>query len=129
MKAISGEPMAKQKNRTRPAAAKEELTGEKFDAMTPEQRERVFAELEAETPEQREARSKRLNAGERAWWKKWQKKATAGRPKLGRHGTQIVSITVEKDLLKQVDSYAKAQGMKRSELFARSVAEKIGAEL
>jgi metal-responsive CopG/Arc/MetJ family transcriptional regulator len=50
-----------------------------------------------------------------------------GRPKLGKHGARAVTVTVEKSLLKQADAYAKANGMKRSELFATSVAEKIGA--
>jgi len=48
-------------------------------------------------------------------------------PKLGKHGTRIVSVTVEKSLLKRADAYAKANGIKRSELFARSLSEKIGA--
>ncbi len=45
-------------------AEREVLTGEKFDAMTDEQRAAVFAELEAETPEQRQARSRPMNAEE-----------------------------------------------------------------
>jgi len=109
-----------------PEAEGEILTGEKFDAMTDQQRAKVFAELEAETPEQRQARSKPMNAEERAWWKRVQKKLKAGRPKFGKNGTRIVSVTVEKGLLKQVDAYAKANGMKRSELFAVSLAEKLG---
>jgi hypothetical protein len=94
--------------------------------MTDEQRAKVFAELEAETPEHRQTRSKPLNAGERAWWKRVQKKLKAGRPKFGKGGTRIVSVTVEKSLLRQADAYAKAKGMKRSELFAISISEKIG---
>ena len=39
-----------------------------------------------------------------------------GRAKLGKNGTKIVSVTVECDLLKQADAYAKARRMKRSEL-------------
>jgi hypothetical protein len=87
----------------------------------------VFAELEAETPEKREARSKPLKAEERAWWKRVQKKLKAARPKFGKNGTRIVSVTVEKGLLKQAGTYAKAKAMKRSELFAVSLADKIGA--
>jgi hypothetical protein len=115
------------KDRRRPEAEGELLTGEKFDAMTDAQRAKVFAEFEAETPEQRQARSAPMNAGERAWWKRVQKKLKAGRPRFGKNGTQIVSVTVEKGLLKQADAYAKAKGMKRSELFAVSLAEKLGA--
>jgi hypothetical protein len=105
----------------------ENLTGEKFDTMTDQERAKVFAALEAESPEQRQSRSKPLNAEERAWWKQAQKKLKAGRPRFGKGGTRIVSVTVEKSLLKHADAYAKAKGMKRSELFAISLAEKIGA--
>ncbi len=106
------------------AAEGDILTGEKFDAMTDQQRAKVFAEIEAETPEQREARSTPMNAEDRAWWRRVQKKLKAGRPRFGKNGTKIVSVTVEKGLLRQADAYAKAKGMKRSELFAISLAEK-----
>jgi hypothetical protein len=105
---------------------KEVLIGEKFDAMTDEQRAEVIAEIEAETPQQRMARSRPLNAEERGWWREVQKKSKAGRPKLGKSGTRNISITVEKALLKRIDTYAKAKGIKRSELFSRSAAELIG---
>lgn len=104
----------------------ESLTGEKFDAMTDQERARIIANIEAETPEKRRARSKPLNAEQRAWWRKVRQK-TAGRPKLGKHGAKIVSVTVEKELLDRADAYARAHGMKRSELFSISVREKIGA--
>ena len=119
--------MAKGKSTIRPDFRERTLTGEEFDAMTAEQRAMVFAELEAETPEQRQVRSTPLNAEERAWWKQVQKKLKVGRPRFGKSGTRIVSVTVEKGLLRQADAYAKAKGMKRSELFAASVAEKIGS--
>jgi hypothetical protein len=107
------------KKRTKAEAAEEILTGEKFDAMTTRQREKVIAEIEAESPQQRLARSRPMNARERERWDRVKKHM--GRPKLGKDGTKIVSVTVEKSLLKQVDNFAKSQGMKRSELFARSV--------
>ena len=47
--------------------------------LTPQQRARIFAEIEAETPEERRTNSKPLNAEERAWWTRVQKKtASAG---------------------------------------------------
>ena len=104
---------------------KDDLTGEKFVAMTDGQRAKVIAEIEAESPQQRLARSKPMSARERERWKRVKKKM-AGRPRLGKHGAKIVSVTVEKSLLKQADAYAKANGMKRSELFSISVREKIG---
>ena len=108
------------------ASGENELTGEKFDAMTDQQRAAIVAEIEAETPAQRQARSKPLNAEERAWWRRAQRKLKAGRPRFGKSGTRNVSVTLERGLLKQADAYAKKNGMKRSELFAVSVAEKIG---
>jgi hypothetical protein len=119
-------PRATRKSTLRSEAKDEILTGEKFDAMTDLQRAKVFAEIEAETSADRRARSKPMNAEERAWWKRAQKKLKAGRPRFGKHGTRIVSVTVEKRLLRQADAYAKAKGLKRSELFAVSLAEKIG---
>ena len=120
--------MATRKTARLPEAAsgENELTGEKFDAMTDQQRAAVVAEIEAETPAQRQSRSKPLNAEERAWWRRAQKKLKAGRPRFGKSGTRNVSVTLERGLLKQADAYAKKNGMKRSELFAVSVAEKIG---
>lgn len=64
----------------------------------------------------------------RARWNK-AKKNLGGRPCLGKHGARIVSVTVEKTLFKRADAYAKANELKRSELFALSVAEKIGEKL
>jgi hypothetical protein len=107
------------KTRAKVEAADEVLTGELFDAMTARQRAKIVAEIEAESPRQRIARSRPMNARERERWERVRK--NMGRPKLGKDGTKIVSVTVEKSLLKQADTFAKAQGMKRSELFARSV--------
>ncbi len=47
-------------------------------------------------------------------------KAKRGRPKIGK-GAKDVMISVEKDLLRAVDRYAKTHGISRSELFARGV--------
>ena len=44
-----------------------------------------------------------------------------GRPKLGRAGTRVVSVTVEVDLLTRADAFAAAAGMKRSELFTQGL--------
>jgi hypothetical protein len=47
-------------------------------------------------------------------------KRKRGRPRIGK-GSKDVMISVEKDLLKQADRYAKTHGISRSELFARGV--------
>ena len=111
------------KTRKKIEAPDDILTGEKFDAMTARQRAKVIAGIDAESPQERLARSRPMNARERERWEHVRK--NMGRPKLGKDGTKIVSVTVEKSLLKRADDFAKAQGMKRSEFFARSVRQAL----
>lgn len=106
-------------------AYKKVRTGNDFEALSDSEKAAYMAEIESETPEGLLKKSRPLNARERAQWNATKKKM--GRPKLGNGGTENVSISVEKGLLKQADVYAKRNGMKRSELFAVSVREKIGA--
>ena len=94
-------------------------TGRDFEKLSDAEKEAYIAEIDAETPEQRLARSRPLNARERAQWRATRKKM--GRPKFGKNGTKIVSVTVERGLLKLADAYARQNGMKRSELFSLSV--------
>jgi hypothetical protein len=49
-----------------------------------------------------------------------------GRPRIGR-GAAKVYISMEKDLLKEADSYARKHGMSRSELIATGVRAVIGS--
>ncbi len=60
-----------------------------------------------------DAESKPLTPMQRAVHRKARK---AGRPKLGK-GAQIVSLSVEKQLLAKADAYAKRHGLGRSEMF------------
>jgi len=99
------------------------LTGEAIDAMTDAQKAKLVAELDAETPEQRLARSKPLNAGQRAVWRRIKKKM--GRPRVGK-GSKPISLTLEIGLLKRADAYAKAHGVKRSELIAQGLRTVLG---
>jgi hypothetical protein len=94
-------------------------TARDFEKLPEAEKEAYIAEIDAETPEQRLARSRPLNARERAQWRATKNKM--GRPKFGKNGTKIVSVTVEKGLLKQADAYARQKGLKRSELFSLSV--------
>ena len=95
-----------------------ELNGRTFDALDDAEKERIFNELEAETPEQRLARSRPLNAEERAHWKRVKKKM--GRPRVGA-GSKPIAVTLEKGLLKRADAYAKEHGMKRAQLIAHAL--------
>ncbi len=105
---------------------KREMTAEDFIALPDEEKNRIFEELEAESPEERLAKSKPLNARERAEWKRIQAnmRRNRGRPKVG-NGVQKVSVSIEQSLLARADAYAKSHKMKRSELFASGVARLI----
>lgn len=63
--------------------------------------------------------SKPLTAAQREAHRKARK---VGRPKLGK-GSQVVSLSVEKELLEKADAYAKRQGLGRSEMFILGLKE------
>jgi len=100
------------------------LTGEVFDALPDEEKERIFQELERQTPSHRLARSRPLNKKQRAIWRRITRKL--GRPRIGK-GTTNISVSLERRLLKAVDRFAREHGMSRSELIARGVRAIIGA--
>jgi hypothetical protein len=91
---------------------------EEFIALSHEQKDRIVRQIEAETPEQSLARSRSLNARERLQWRRF--KAKAGRPRVGR-GAKTISLTVEKDLLKCADAYARRHGISRAKLVAQGL--------
>jgi hypothetical protein len=94
-----------------------------FIALPDSEKERIFQELEAESPEQRLAHSRPLNRRERLQWQRFKK---LGRPKVGK-GAKTISLTVEKDLLKRADTYAKQHGLTRAKLIARCLETVIGS--
>lgn len=100
------------------------MTIRRFEALSASEKDRYVREIEALTPRQRLARSRPLNAREREQWQRFKKKA--GRPKIGR-GTTNVSVSMEKDLLRQADRFARRNGMSRSELIAKAVQSIIGS--
>jgi hypothetical protein len=67
--------------------------------------------------------SRPLTAAEREVHRKARK---VGRPKLGK-GSQVVSLSVEKELLARADAYAKRQGLGRSEMFILGLKELLVA--
>lgn len=95
-----------------------------FEALPDSEKDRYVCEIESLTPRQRLARSRPLNAREREQWRRFRKKA--GRPKIGG-GTTNVSVSLEKDLLRQADRFARRNGMSRSELIAKAVQSIIGS--
>jgi hypothetical protein len=96
---------------------------EEFIALPDAEKERIFNEIASQTTEQLLARSRPLNARERAQWRRF--KARTGRPKIGR-GAKTISLTVEKDLLIKADAYAKRHGMSRAKLVAKALQAIIG---
>jgi len=105
------------------AAEKHEMTGREFLSLPLRERQRVVAEIEAESPEDRLARSTPLTPALRRRWNKF--KRGRGRPQIGK-GSTVVSLSLEKDLLKRADAYAKAHGLKRSELLTRGLLSVLG---
>jgi hypothetical protein len=89
------------------------MSGRDFEALPDAEKERMFRELDNLTAEQVKAARPLTEAQRR---QHFQPPRKAGRPKFGTSGTEIISVTVEKSLLKQANAYAKANGMKRSEL-------------
>jgi hypothetical protein len=96
---------------------------EEFIALPDAEKERIAREIEAESPEQTFARSRPLNARERRQWRKFK---TMGRPVIGQ-GAKTISLTVEKDLLKKADAYAKQHGLSRAQLVAQGLRAVIGS--
>lgn len=89
------------------------LTGETFDALSAAEKERVYQQFEELTPPKIKSEFRPLSAKKRV--EHMQPKP--GRPKIGK-GVKVISLSVEKDLLKRADLYAKQHGMKRTELVA-----------
>ncbi|HUO08421.1 MAG TPA: hypothetical protein VM008_09000 [Phycisphaerae bacterium] len=52
--------------------------------------------------------------------RKFERARRPGRPRIGK-GVQVISMSVEKDLLKRADAQAKSEGISRAELFARGL--------
>jgi hypothetical protein len=102
-----------------------EMTGEKFDSLPAAEKERIFNEIEQGTPEQRRVESTAPSAGDRARLRRV--KTKMGRPKIGK-GAKIVSITVEMDLLKQADAYARQNDLNRSQVFTHGLRSVLPAK-
>jgi hypothetical protein len=115
---------SKAKKKTALGKAEGDMTASQFMALPDAKKERIYEELERETPEQRRARSTPLTALDRERWKKFQdrvKQRKSGRPKFGAHGVKVIALSLERDLLARADAYAKAQGLKRAELFTEAI--------
>jgi hypothetical protein len=102
------------------------LTASKFIALPDSEKERIYQEIDSMTPEELYAKSRPLNAKERAEWREIQKniRRGRGRPRVGK-GVAKVSLSVERTLLDRADAYAKTHNLNRSELVSASLASFI----
>ena len=62
--------------------------------------------------------TKPLTPAQRKLWNKAKRKR--GRPRVGK-GVEVISLSVERELLRQADRLAKAEGISRAALFARGL--------
>jgi hypothetical protein len=111
------------KSTNKTAKREKPLTASAFEALPDSEKDRIYNEIDAQGDRYYQT-AKPLTAADKRLLSKVKKRM--GRPILGKNGTKIISVTVERALLKHADAYAKSHGMKRSALFAISVAEKIG---
>jgi hypothetical protein len=96
---------------------------DEFIALPVSEKQRIVEQIDAETPEESVARSRALNARERRQWGRF--KAKMVRPRVGR-GAKTISLTVEKELLKRADAYAKRRGISRAKLVALGLQTVLG---
>ena len=97
---------------------------DEFIALPDSQKERLVKRFDSETMQESLARSRPLDDRERRQWRRF--KAKMGRPKVGK-GAKTISLTVEKDLLKQADKYAQEHGISRAKLVAQGLRAVLGA--
>src|SRR5437773_8131703 len=86
---------------------------ERFMEMTDAQRDAEVAQSDREF-----VPTKPLTAADRALHRRAARRA--GRPKIGK-GAERFTITLERDLARQADAFAKRQHMSRSELIAHGL--------
>ena len=97
---------------------------EEFMALSDSRKEGIAKRLDSESLGESIARSRPLNAREKRQWRRF--KAKMGRPKVGK-GAKTISLTVEKNLLKLADAYAKRHGISRAKLVAQGIQAVIGS--
>ncbi len=100
-------------------------TGEEFDALSPQDKEKVWeyydriipsSELRDPTPEEAAIIRRQRHRNRKV-----------GRPRVGK-GAKMVAVTVELGLLKRADAFAKKHGMKRAEMIARGLLSVMGEQ-
>ncbi|HEY3244606.1 MAG TPA: hypothetical protein VGM03_14795 [Phycisphaerae bacterium] len=85
-----------------------------FEALTHRQKEQLYQECEALRAD---AKGQPLTPAQRRLHARAQRRG----PALKRRGTRIVSLSIERDLLRQAERVARVRGISRSELFSRGL--------
>jgi hypothetical protein len=97
----------------------------RFDRMTVAELREATKEFDRELPAGPDGLPGRaLTGAQRRQWSKVRKKM--GRPKIGR-GAKTISLSVERELLKQADAYARRHGISRAKLVARGLQTILGS--
>ena len=108
---------------------KAEMTGRDFDALPAAEKERIYHELDnLTTTEARQAFRPMTQTERRNYMRRT---AAPARNRRAHHNsskaqTSTISVSVEKSFLRLVDAYAKAKGIKRSELVMAALRSVIG---
>ena len=102
---------------------REKPASSSFSRLSSEEKERIYAEIDSAPVGKLWRESKPLTAADRKRFAAVRKKM--GRPKIGR-GVKVVSVSVEADLLKSADAYAKRAGIGRTELFVKGLRLAMG---
>ena len=87
---------------------------EEFLALPDEEKERQCREFDKDFIFEK---ARPLSAEQRAIWERVKRR---GRPRIG-NGAKVISLTVERSLLKDADARAKALGISRAELVGRAL--------
>jgi hypothetical protein len=85
-----------------------------FIALPDEEKERQCKDYDKEFFFER---GRPLTSAQRALWERAKRR---GRPTVGQ-GAKVISLSVERQLLKEADALAKARGISRAELVARGL--------
>jgi hypothetical protein len=109
--------MAQPKTRKQPVAGKRKRPTpvEKFMALPDAEKHRQMAEFDREFVADK---ARPLTAAERRRWEKARRKP--GRPLVGE-GVKVVSLSVEKGLLRRTDALARRRKLTRAELVAEAL--------
>lgn len=91
-----------------------------FESLPGAEKERIWASFNQPTPFEE---TRPLTPAQRAQWRRVKRKM--GRPKVGK-GAKVISLSVERGLLKEADAFAKRHKLSRAKLFALGLEAVLG---